>query len=130
MGEGGGHYIDSAPLSNDVLGITRRLVYSLYKMVPETNGQYWLFKFPFELHCGWIIAASFVNFSVLFVAYGADDNYATQVREEVGELCSKVTTPGLTLSCCSSARSSRSQSCPSPASLPSPSTFSSSSLSP
>lgn len=30
---------------------------------------YWLLKFPFAIHAGWIIAASFVNLSVVFVKY-------------------------------------------------------------
>eukprot|EP00518_Triparma_eleuthera_P001145 CAMPEP_0182455556 /NCGR_PEP_ID=MMETSP1319-20130603/1687_1 /TAXON_ID=172717 /ORGANISM="Bolidomonas pacifica, Strain RCC208" /LENGTH=300 /DNA_ID=CAMNT_0024653647 /DNA_START=21 /DNA_END=923 /DNA_ORIENTATION=+ len=77
-----------------ILGLLAKLVYNQYSMVPETTGQYWLFKFPFELHCGWIVAASFVNFSVLFVAYGAADNYATQLAVAVLSLAG-VTVVGL-----------------------------------
>jgi len=29
--------------------------------------EFWLLKFPFNIHCGWIVAASFVNFSVFLV---------------------------------------------------------------
>merc|ERR1712224_99712 len=32
---------------------------------------FWLLKFPFLIHCGWILAASCVNFSVLLVKYNA-----------------------------------------------------------
>ncbi|GMI05737.1 hypothetical protein TrLO_g10630 [Triparma laevis f. longispina] len=66
-----------------ILGFLAKLVFSSYKLVPENNRQYWLFKFPFELHFGWIIAASFVNFSVLFVAYGDEGNYAQQLSVAV-----------------------------------------------
>jgi len=38
---------------------------------------------PFQIHAGWILAASNVNLSVLFVAYGAGDNYATQLSVAV-----------------------------------------------
>lgn len=31
---------------------------------------YWLLKFPFSIHCGWIIAATFVNLAVLLVDNG------------------------------------------------------------
>lgn len=66
-----------------ILLLLGKLVQSCYNLVPESTGQYWLFKFPFELHCGWIIAAFFVNFSVLFVAYGDDDNYTKQLSVAV-----------------------------------------------
>ncbi len=62
-----------------ILFCLANLLRSTYDMAPETVGQYWLLKFPFELHCGWIVAASAVNFSVLFVAYGDDDNMDTQL---------------------------------------------------
>eukprot|EP00519_Triparma_laevis_P007148 CAMPEP_0182499328 /NCGR_PEP_ID=MMETSP1321-20130603/7515_1 /TAXON_ID=91990 /ORGANISM="Bolidomonas sp., Strain RCC1657" /LENGTH=301 /DNA_ID=CAMNT_0024703507 /DNA_START=45 /DNA_END=950 /DNA_ORIENTATION=+ len=74
-----------------ILAFLAKLVSSCYKLgAAETNGQYWLFKFPFELHLGWIIAASFVNFSVLFVAYGADDNEPTQLAVAVLSLAGVV----------------------------------------
>jgi benzodiazapine receptor len=34
-------------------------------------GEYWLFKFPFEIHCGWIFAAFVLNVNVTFIAWGA-----------------------------------------------------------
>jgi len=40
--------------------------------VETTIGDFWLLKFPFELHAGWIIAASAVNLSVCLVAYRDD----------------------------------------------------------
>jgi translocator protein len=47
------------------------IVVTQYKTQEKTaNLDYWLLKFPFAIHCGWIIAASFVNLSVVFVAYG------------------------------------------------------------
>lgn len=33
-----------------------------------TAKEYWLFRFPFELHGGWVMAASFVNFNVWLVS--------------------------------------------------------------
>jgi hypothetical protein len=37
--------------------------------IPAQNtGMYWLFKFPFEIHAAWIMAASLVNFNVVLVA--------------------------------------------------------------
>lgn len=36
-----------------------------------TVKEYWLFRFPFELHGGWIVAASFVNFNVWLVSVNA-----------------------------------------------------------
>lgn len=32
---------------------------------------FWLLKFPFSIHCGWILAASCVNFNVVLVKYNA-----------------------------------------------------------
>merc|ERR1712174_19513 len=34
---------------------------------------YWLLQFPFEIHCGWIIAASCLNFNVIIVSEGYDE---------------------------------------------------------
>lgn len=31
-------------------------------------GEFWLLQFPFDIHCGWIWAASLVNFNVVLVA--------------------------------------------------------------
>ena len=33
--------------------------------------EFWMLRFPFEIHCGWITAASFLNLNVLFVSYDA-----------------------------------------------------------
>lgn len=35
---------------------------------------FWLLRFPFSIHCGWITAAAFVNFNVLVVKLGASAN--------------------------------------------------------
>ena len=32
----------------------------------KSRSEYWLFKFPFYLHCGWLILCSVVQFSLLF----------------------------------------------------------------
>ena len=37
-----------------------------------TIRDYWLLKFPFASHSGWILAATMVNLSVVLVAYGVD----------------------------------------------------------
>merc|ERR1712232_1201101 len=42
-----------------------------------TLGEFWLLKFPFDIHCGWIWAASLVNFNVVLVAA----NTSAQVQE-------------------------------------------------
>lgn len=39
-----------------------------YKSMTE----YWLFRFPFYLHCGWLIMCSVVQFSILFRYYTGD----------------------------------------------------------
>merc|ERR1712232_320479 len=55
---------------------------NLYKEVPQVQEEerknsiiiirdFWLLKFPFSIHCGWISAASFVNLNVLLVKYNA-----------------------------------------------------------
>ena len=47
------------------------ILISQYKAQETTSiKDYWLLKFPFAIHAGWIIAASFVNLSVVFVKYG------------------------------------------------------------
>lgn len=37
----------------------------------KENGDFWLLKFPFSIHCGWIAAAFAVNANVLVLATGA-----------------------------------------------------------
>lgn len=69
-----------------ILGFLAQLNKSQYNIEAPTNGQWWLFKFPFQLHIGWIIAASFVNFSVLLVAYGSDDNMSHQISVAICSL--------------------------------------------
>jgi hypothetical protein len=69
-----------------ILGLLAKLSQSQYNLDPETNGEWWLFKFPFQLHLGWIIAASFVNFSVLLVDYGSSDNMSQQISVAICSL--------------------------------------------
>jgi hypothetical protein len=66
-------------MMSTILAFLVKLNHDSYKLTPATNGEFWLFKFPFQLHLGWIIAASFVNLSVLLVAYGSDDNQKAQI---------------------------------------------------
>jgi len=40
----------------------------------STTSDYWLLKFPFEIHASWIIAATLVNANVVTVAYEASPN--------------------------------------------------------
>jgi len=40
-------------------------------MRTTSTGEYWLLKFPFEIHAGWIMAATLVNFNVVLVAWKA-----------------------------------------------------------
>jgi benzodiazapine receptor len=35
---------------------------------------FWLFKFPFQIHCAWIFAAFVLNVNLTFVAWGAGSN--------------------------------------------------------
>jgi len=39
---------------------------------PVSVGYFWLFKFPFEIHCGWIFAAFLLNVSVTLISWGAN----------------------------------------------------------
>jgi hypothetical protein len=45
----------------------------------SSTGQYWLLKFPFEIHAAWIMAATLVNVNVLMVAQAASPNLQTIV---------------------------------------------------
>jgi len=56
-----------------------RIVTTLSTIPAETIGQYWLLKFPFEIHAGWIMAATLVNLNVVFVSYTASSNVQTWV---------------------------------------------------
>jgi benzodiazapine receptor len=42
-------------------------------------GLYWLLKFPFEIHCAWIMAATLVNVNVLLVSFNLDSSILTYV---------------------------------------------------
>jgi len=41
----------------------------------SSTGDYWLLRFPFGLHFGWIIAATLVNANVVIVAYKAPASF-------------------------------------------------------
>jgi hypothetical protein len=43
--------------------------------------EYWLFKFPFYLHCGWLILCSVVQFSLLFKHYTS--NVGVQLAADI-----------------------------------------------
>lgn len=53
------------------------ILYFLIKICVNQYGEeltirdFWLLKFPFLIHCGWISAASFVNLNVVLVKYSA-----------------------------------------------------------
>jgi benzodiazapine receptor len=42
----------------------------------SSTGLYWLLQFPFEIHAGWIMAATLVNMNVVFVA----ENYSVDIQ--------------------------------------------------
>jgi benzodiazapine receptor len=44
------------------------------KIGHQTLGEYWLMKFPFQIHAGWIMAATLVNFNVVLVAWNVPSN--------------------------------------------------------
>jgi translocator protein len=57
------------------------LVYSQYYTVSEGSlVEFWLFRFPFSIHCGWLTAASTVNVSLLLV----DQNVSAPMQLAVG----------------------------------------------
>jgi hypothetical protein len=48
-----------------------KIVNSQYKLGVEVSTRdYWLLNAPFDIHCGWIIAASLVNINVVLVKWG------------------------------------------------------------
>lgn len=54
-----------------MLSILFALAFLVRKLQPVTLNASWqwaVFKFPFQIHCGWIWAASFVNANVLLVS--------------------------------------------------------------
>lgn len=48
-------------------------------MQADNVAQYWLLKFPFEIHAAWIMAATLVNINVLFVAESSSAHVQTAV---------------------------------------------------
>ncbi|KAI2506298.1 hypothetical protein MHU86_8128 [Fragilaria crotonensis] len=46
--------------------------YKLSILEKTSIRDYWLLKFPFAIHCGWILAAAMVNLSVVLVKYNVD----------------------------------------------------------
>lgn len=48
-------------------------------MMTTTTSDYWLLKFPFEIHASWIMAATLVNINVVAVAYEASAKVQTTV---------------------------------------------------
>lgn len=49
-----------------------KIVDSQYKLGGGTSTRdYWFLKAPFDIHCGWIIAASLVNINVVLVKWGS-----------------------------------------------------------
>lgn len=45
----------------------------------NTTSDYWLLKFPFQIHASWIMAATLVNVNVLAVAYKASASVQTAI---------------------------------------------------
>jgi len=44
------------------------IIYSQYRVSSEGSlKEFWLLRFPFTIHCGWIVAATLLNFNVLLV---------------------------------------------------------------
>lgn len=54
-----------------MLGINAALNYCVRQMnkIEKSFGSYFLWQFPFSIHCGWIFAATALNTNVLAVAY-------------------------------------------------------------
>lgn len=52
---------------------------SLSSMSTDSVGQYWLLKFPFEIHAAWIMAATLVNINLVFVALASSPKLQTTV---------------------------------------------------
>ena len=54
-----------------ILYFLLKIVSSQYKLGGAvTTRDYWLLKFPFSIHAGWIVAASLVNINLVLVKYG------------------------------------------------------------
>lgn len=56
-----------------ILSLLITILMAQYKIVDVTVRDYILLKFPFAIHAGWIVAASFVNGSVLLVDRNTGD---------------------------------------------------------
>ncbi|KAL3908633.1 MAG: hypothetical protein SGILL_008413 [Bacillariaceae sp.] len=50
---------------------------NISRLDAESIGRYWLLKFPFEIHCAWLMAATLVNTNVVFVAVQASSTVQT-----------------------------------------------------
>jgi len=62
--------VGSAVAMLTILAFLVTTVVSQYKAVESVSQRdFWLLKFPFSIHCGWIVAASFVNINVVLVYY-------------------------------------------------------------
>ena len=61
--------------------ILYRLLLILTKTSSTTNttSEYWLLKFPFQIHASWIMAATLVNVNILAVAYKASSTVQTAI---------------------------------------------------
>eukprot|EP00546_Thalassionema_frauenfeldii_P008246 CAMPEP_0178914970 /NCGR_PEP_ID=MMETSP0786-20121207/11743_1 /TAXON_ID=186022 /ORGANISM="Thalassionema frauenfeldii, Strain CCMP 1798" /LENGTH=294 /DNA_ID=CAMNT_0020587981 /DNA_START=66 /DNA_END=950 /DNA_ORIENTATION=- len=60
----------SLPLMLTILYFLLKInVNQYYDYGESTIRNFWLFHFPFSIHCGWILAASFVNLNVVLVKY-------------------------------------------------------------
>jgi hypothetical protein len=58
--------------------------YKVSDLHPISIVDYWMLKFPFSVHCGWIITAAFVNISVFLVSLDLDAT--TQYYVALGSL--------------------------------------------
>ena len=54
-----------------MLSLLGALNWIVLTVLTETRRQYFLYLFPFTVHCGWIYAASALNINVVLVRYGA-----------------------------------------------------------
>lgn len=66
------------------------LRYSQYQLDTQSVGEFWLLQFPFQLHCGWIVAASAVQLNTVVVAY--DGSSETQLSMAILSVAGVVAT--------------------------------------
>jgi len=65
----------SLPLMLTILYFLLKINVNQYHDSDETTiRDSWLFQFPFSIHCGWILAASFVNLNVVLVKYSVSSS--------------------------------------------------------